>query len=83
MKLSRLTSVLINVALALLIVILVKVLITAPQPASAALNKEYLADFVGENFLKKSLEDRAKAGWRFIFAIDSSAQSEKILIFER
>lgn len=83
MKLSRSTSILVNVALALMIAILVKVLITSPQPASAALNKEYLADFIGENFLKKALEERAKLGWRFIFAVDSSAQSEKILIFER
>jgi hypothetical protein len=70
MKISKSTTILVNVVLVLLIAILVKSLIAAPRSAVAGINKEFMI-YRGDmqatanaEILKKSVDE----GWRFVFA---------------
>jgi hypothetical protein len=94
MKLSKSTTVLINVALVLLIALLVKSFVTAPPNVNAATNKEYSVQLVSKSPIKargsmafaeslsSTLKSQAKQGWKFLFAFDD-AYGYFHLIFER
>jgi hypothetical protein len=84
MKLSKSTTILINVALVLLIAILVKSLIAIPKNVSAAANKEYSVvgyPSTGQN-VEQMLNEKANEGWNFIFAYQFGP-GRYSLIFER
>jgi hypothetical protein len=84
MKLSKSTTILINVALVLLIAILVKSLIAVPRNASAAPNKDYSVvayPSTGQN-VEQMLNEKAKEGWNFVFAFQFG-RAQYSLIFER
>lgn len=84
MKLPRLTNVLINVALVLLIVILAKAIIAVPTSAGAAQSREYKVvpyPSTGQN-VEQMLNANAQEGWRFVFAFEFG-RAPYSLIFER
>jgi hypothetical protein len=84
MKLPKLTNVLVNVALALLIVILVKTIVAVPASAGAAQSREYKVvpyPSTGQN-VEQMLNDHAREGWRFVFAFEFG-RAPYSLIFER
>lgn len=84
MKLSRSTTVLINVALVLLVALLAKGLIMAPAGAGAAQAREYRVvayPSTGQN-VQQMLNEYAGNGWRFVFAYQFG-QAPYSLIFER
>jgi len=84
MKLSKTSSVLVNIALVLLIAILVKVLVTAPRSAGAAQSREYKVvpyPSTGQN-VEQMLNEHARDGYRFVFAFEFG-RAPYSLIFER
>jgi len=84
MKLSKSTTILINVVLILVIAILVKSLIALPKNVSAASNKDYSVvayPSTGQN-VEQMLNDKAKDGWTFVFAYQFGP-GRYSLIFER
>jgi len=87
MKLPRLTNILVNVALVLLIVILVKAIIAVPTSAGAAqsrVSREYKVvpyPSTGQN-VEQMLNDNSTDGWRFVFAFEFG-RAPYSLIFER
>jgi len=84
MKLSKTTTLLINVALVLLVAILVKTLIAAPGSARAAQSREYKVvpyPSTGQN-VEQMLNDNARDGYRFVFAFEFG-RAPYSLIFER
>ncbi|HSA95603.1 MAG TPA: DUF4177 domain-containing protein [Acidobacteriota bacterium] len=84
MKQSKMTAVLINVALILLVVFLVKAVLAAPGSAGAAQAREYKVmpyPSTGQN-VEQMLNDQAKEGWRFVFAFEFG-RAPYSLIFER
>lgn len=84
MKLSKSTTILINVALVLLIAILVKSLVAIPQNVGAAQNKEYSVvayPSTGQN-VEQMLNEKAQQGWNFVFAFQFG-RAPYSLIFER
>jgi ABC-type uncharacterized transport system substrate-binding protein len=84
MKLSRSTTILVNVALVLVIGILAKSLMAVPNNASAAANKEYSVvgyPSTGQN-VEQMLNEKAKEGWEFVFAYQFGP-GRYSLIFER
>jgi hypothetical protein len=84
MKLSKSTTVLINVALILLIAILAKSLIAVPGSAGAAQSREYKVvayPSTGQN-VEQMLNAQAQEGWRFVFAFEFG-RAPYSLIFER
>ncbi len=81
MKLSKSTTILINVALVLLIAILVKSLIAVPKSVSAEQTKEYLVKTVaGAKEAQQVLSELAQQGWTFTFAWYNG---KTVLIMER
>lgn len=84
MKLSKSTTILINVALILLIVILFKSLIAAPQNVGAAASKEFTLENVSQGeSLPQTLNRMAKQGWSFAFAFKHPQYDSYSVIFER
>jgi hypothetical protein len=84
MKLSKTTTVLINVALVLLVAILLKTLIAVPGGARAAQSREYKVvpyPSTGQN-VEQMLNEHARDGWRFVFAFEFG-RAPYSLIFER
>ncbi len=84
MKLSKSTTILLNVALVLLIAFLVKSLIAIPQNVSAAQNREYSVvayPSTGQN-VEQMLNEKARQGWNFVFAFQFGS-AHYSLIFER
>ncbi len=84
MKLSRSTTILVNVALVLVIAILVKSLIAVPINVNAAGNKDYSVvgyPSTGQN-VEQMLNEKAKEGWDFVFAYQFGP-GRYSLIFER
>jgi len=78
------TRILINVALVLLIVILVKAIITVPASAGAAQGRDYKVvpyPSTGQN-VEQMLNEYARDGWRFVFAFEFG-RAPYSLIFER
>lgn len=84
MKLSRSTTILVNVALILLVALLAKALLTAPARAGAAVAREYKVvayPSTGQN-VEQMLNEYANDGWRFVFAFEFG-RAPYSLIFER
>ncbi|HOW86280.1 MAG TPA: DUF4177 domain-containing protein [Candidatus Aminicenantes bacterium] len=84
MKLSRSTTVFVNVALILLIALLAKALLTAPASARADVGREYKVvayPSTGQN-VEQMLNQYAGEGWRFVFAFEFGRLPYS-LIFER
>lgn len=84
MKLSRSTTVLVNIALILLVALLAKSLLTAPASAGAAGAREYRVvayPSTGQN-VEQMLNAYANDGWRFVFAFEFG-RAPYSLIFER
>ena len=84
MKLSRSTTILINVALVLVIAILAKSFLAFPNNVTAAANKEYAVvgyPSTGQN-VEQMLNGKALEGWRFVFAYQFGP-GRYSLIFER
>lgn len=84
MKLSRSTTVLINVILILIGALLVRMLVTAPASAGAAQSREYKVmayPSTGQN-VEQMLNAQAQEGWRFVFAFEFGRLPYS-LIFER
>lgn len=84
MKLSRSTTVLVNVVLVLIAALLVKGLVTAPASAGAAQAREYKVlayPSTGQN-VEQMLNAQAQEGWRFVFAFEFGRLPYS-LIFER
>jgi hypothetical protein len=84
MKLSRSTTVLINVALILLVALLAKSLVAVPKSAAAAQSREYKVvgyPSTGQN-VEQMLNAHAQEGWRFVFAFEFG-RAPYSLIFER
>ena len=84
MKLSRMTNILINIALVVLLLVLVKTLVTVPGSAAAAQSREYKVvpyPSTGQN-VEQMLNDNARDGWRFVFAFEFG-RAPYSLIFER
>lgn len=84
MKLSRSTTILINVALILLVALLGKALLSAPAGAGAAQSREYKVvayPSTGQN-VEQMLNEHARDGWRFVFAFEFG-RAPYSLIFER
>ena len=84
MKLSRSTTILVNVALILLVAFLAKALVSAPQSAGAAQSREYKVvayPSTGQN-VEQMLNEHAHDGWRFVFAFEFGRATYS-LIFER
>jgi len=84
MKLSKSTTILVNVALVLLVAFLAKALITGPQTAGAAQSREYKVvpyPSTGQN-VEQMLNTNAQEGWRFVFAFEFG-RAPYSLIFER
>jgi hypothetical protein len=84
MKLSRSTTVLINVVLILVAALLVRMLATAPASAGAAQSREYKVmayPSTGQN-VEQMLNAQAQEGWRFVFAFEFGRLPYS-LIFER
>jgi len=84
MKLTKMTRILINVALVLLIVILVKAIIAVPASAGAAQGRDYKVvayPSTGQN-VEQMLNEYARDGWRFVFAFEFG-RAPYSLIFER
>jgi biopolymer transport protein ExbD len=91
MKLSKSTTILINVALVLLIAILAKSFISAPQKVNAA-QQNANAEPKKEYFIKstdpdkgtqKVLSEQAQQGWKFVYALYRNDAADVILIMER
>jgi hypothetical protein len=84
MKLSRSTTVLVNVVLFLLAALLIKGLVTAPASAGAAQSREYKVmpyPSTGQN-VEQMLNAQARDGWQFVFAFEFG-RAPYSLIFER
>lgn len=84
MKLSRSTTILVNIALVLVVALLVKALITVPSSAGAAQAREYKVvayPSTGQN-VEQMLNEYAGDGWRFILAFEFG-RAPYSLIFER
>ena len=84
MKLSRSTTVLINVVLILLVALLAKSLVAVPKNAGAAQSREYKVvpyPSTGQN-VEQMLNAQAQEGWRFVFAFEFG-RAPYSLIFER
>jgi len=84
MKLSRSTTVLINVVLILLTAFLVRGLVAVPGSAGAAQSREYKVvayPSTGQN-VEQMLNAHAQEGWRFVFAFEFG-RAPYSLIFER
>lgn len=84
MKLSRSTTILVNIALVLVVALLVKALITVPSSAGAAQAREYKVvayPSTGQN-VEQMLNEYAGDGWRFVFAFEFG-RAPYSLIFER
>jgi Domain of unknown function (DUF4177) len=84
MKLSKTTTVLVNIALILLVALLVKALLTAPGHIGAAQSRDYKVvpyPSTGQN-VEQMLNDQAHDGWRFVFAFEFG-RAPYSLIFER
>jgi hypothetical protein len=85
MKISKSTTILINVALVLLIAILVKSLVASPKNAGAAQpNKQFVVLRSSESALQDTFNKSTAMELRFVAAMDSAQNTlEKILIFEK
>jgi len=85
MKISKSTTILINVALVLLIAILVKSLVASPKNADAAQqNKQFVILRSNESALQETFNKSTAMELRFVTAMDSAQNTlEKILIFEK
>jgi hypothetical protein len=88
MKLSKSTSILINVALVLLIAILAKSLIAFPPSAGAATKKEYRSQPVSEDCWKNgefvgTLSSLVSQGWSLYSTFYSTMMRTIFLILER
>lgn len=85
MKISKSTTILINVALLLLIAILVKSLVAFPKNAGAAQqNKQFVILRSSESALQDTFNKSTAMELRFVTAMDSAQNTlEKILIFEK
>jgi hypothetical protein len=84
MKLSKSTTVLINVALILLVALLAKSLVAVPKNVGAAQSREYKVvpyPSTGQN-VEQMLNAQAQEGWRFVFAFEFG-RAPYSLIFER
>ena len=84
MKLSKSTTILINIVLIMLVAFLVKAVLTAPGQAGAAQGREYKVvpyPSTGQN-VEQMLNDQAREGWRFVFAFEFG-RAPYSLIFER
>jgi len=84
MKLSRSTTILVNIVLVLLVALLVKGLVTAPASAGVAQSREYRVmpyPSTGQN-VEQMLNAQAQEGWRFVFAFKFGLGPYS-LIFER
>ncbi len=84
MKLSRSTTILVNIALVLVVALLVKALIAVPSTAGAAQAREYKVvayPSTGQN-VEQMLNEYAGDGWRFVFAFEFG-RAPYSLIFER
>ena len=82
MKLSKSTTILINVALVLLIVILIKSFIAFPKSANAAPIKEYQVVNCYPKETQGILNAEAKNGWDLVRSLCNSSSSF-YLIFGR
>ncbi len=84
MKLSKSTTVLINLALILLVALLAKSLVAVPKNAGAAQSHAYKVvpyPSTGQN-VEQMLNAQAQEGWRFVFAFEFG-RAPYSLIFER
>ena len=84
MKLPKMTRILINIALVLLIVILVKAITAVPASAGAAQGRDYKVvayPSTGQS-VEQMLNEHARDGWRFVFAFEFG-RAPYSLIFER
>jgi hypothetical protein len=84
MKLSRSTTILVNVALVLLAALLIKGLVAVPASAGEAQSREYKVmpyPSTGQN-VEQMLNAQAQEGWRFVFAFEFGRMPYS-LIFER
>ena len=84
MKLSRSTTILVNVTLVLLAALLVKGLVAVPASAGEAQSREYKVmpyPSTGQN-VEQMLNAQAQEGWRFVFAFEFGRMPYS-LIFER
>jgi hypothetical protein len=85
MKISKSTTILINVALVLLIAILVKSFVASPNNAGAAQqNRRFVVLRSSESALQETFSKSTVMELRFVTAMDSAQNTmEKILIFEK
>jgi hypothetical protein len=84
MKLSKSTTILINVFLVLLIAILAKSIVAAPQNAAAAVIKEYSLENIAQGeSLPQALNKMAHQGWSLAFAFKHPQYDSYSVIFER
>lgn len=85
MKISKSTTVLINVALVLLIAVLAKSFFAFPKNAGAAQqNKQFVVLRSSESALQETFNRSTAMELRFVTAMDSAKNTlEKILIFEK
>jgi hypothetical protein len=84
MRLSKSTTILINVVLVLAIAILAKSFIAVPQNVNAQEKKEYFVK--SADTLKGAqgiLNEQARDGWRLTFAQYAWDRSHLVLIMER
>ncbi len=84
MRLAKSSTILLNIALSLAIVILVRFLVVIPKNASAAQNREYtLVNIVQGESVTKTLNANAQQGWRLAFAFKQSEYGAYSFVLER
>lgn len=84
MKLSKSTTLLINICLVLVMAILLKALVATPRSVGAAIQREYAVWKCPEDDLGAGINKIAKEGWEFVAICPLTRDAyKKAIIFRR